>query len=157
MKRIFVLLLVLCLMLGCLTGCKKNKNDNQISTPSSDNTTEESSENTSEESNDNTTEEENVYPYSHPLTGEPLKEPWSGQIVAVMVNNIKQAMPQHGVSEADIVFEMEEEGSVTRNMALFSNISEVGPIGSIRSTRTYFVSLAEAFDAYLVTSSTDFG
>lgn len=150
MKRIFVLLLVLCLMLSCLVGCKKNKNDNQISTPSSDSTTEESSGNTSEESSETTTEEEEVYPYSHPLTGEPLKEPWSGQIVAVMVNNIEKSMPQHSLSEADIVFEMEEEGSITRNMALYSNISEVGPIGSIRSARTYFVSLAEAFDAYLV-------
>ena len=150
MKRTIVLLLVICLMLSCLVGCKKNKNDNQMDTPSSDNTTEESSENTSEESSETTTEEEEVYPYSHPLTGEPLKEPWSGKIVAVMTNNIQKSMPQHGMSEADIVFEMEEEGSITRNMALFTDIADVGPIGSIRSARTYFVSVAEAFDAYLV-------
>ena len=150
MKRILVLLLTLCLILSCFVGCKKNKTNDQIDN-SVGNTTESStdtSENTTE-TTEETTEEE-VYLYSHPLTGEPLKEPWSGQIVAVMVNNIEKSMPQHSLSEADIVFEMEEEGSITRNMALFSDVSKVGPIGSIRSARTYFVSVAEAFDAYLV-------
>ena len=153
MKRILVLLLTLCLVLSCLAGCKKNKSDDQIdnsgsSTTESSETTTESSETTTE-SSEETTEQE-VFPYTHPLTGEPLKKPWSGQIVAVMTNNIEKSMPQHGLSQADIVYEMEEEGSITRNMALFSDVSKVDAIGSIRSARTYFVSVAEAFDAYLV-------
>ncbi len=148
MKRILVLLLTLCLVLSCLVGCKKKKTENPTPESSSESTTE-SSENTTE-SSETTTEEEEVFLYTHPLTGEPLKEPWSGQIVAVMTNNIEKSMPQHGLSQADIVYEMEEEGSITRNMALFSDLSDVGGIGSIRSARTYFVSVAEAFDAYLV-------
>ena len=153
MKRILVLLLTVCLILSCLVGCKKNKPDDQIdnsanNTTQSSNSTTDTSESTTE-TTEETTEEE-IFPYTHPLTGEPLKEPWSGKIVAVMTNNIEKSMPQHGMSEADIVFEMEEEGSITRNMALFSDVSKAGPIGSIRSARTYFVSVAEAFDAYLV-------
>ena len=88
--------------------------------------------------------------YRHPLTGQPLSEPWSGQIAAVMVNNIKDSMPQYSLSQADIIYEIEEESSITRNMALFSDLSKVGTIGSIRSARTYFVSVAAAYDAYLV-------
>ena len=88
--------------------------------------------------------------YRHPLTGEVLEQPWSGQLAAVMVNNIKAAMPQHGLSQADIIYEIEEESSITRNLAIYSDVSQVGTIGSIRSTRTYFVSVARAYDAYLV-------
>ena len=148
MKRILVLILTLCLLLSCFVGCKKKKNETPTGESSSESTTESSE--TTTESSETTTEEEEVYAYTHPLTGEPLKEPWSGHIVAVMTNNIEKSMPQHGLSQADIVFEMEEEGSITRNMALFSDLSDVGPIGSIRSARTYFVSLAAAYDAYLV-------
>lgn len=88
--------------------------------------------------------------YRHPLTGAGLEQPWSGQMVAVMVNNIKPAMPQSGLSQADMIFEMEEEGGATRNMALYSDVSKLNAIGSVRSARTYFVSVAAAYDAYLV-------
>lgn len=88
--------------------------------------------------------------YRHPLTGEVLEEAWSGQLTAVMVNNIKAAMPQHGLSQADIIYEIEEESSITRNMAIYSDVSKAGTLGSVRSTRTYFVSVARSFDAYLV-------
>lgn len=88
--------------------------------------------------------------YRHPLTGAPLEAPWSGQIAAVMVNNIKDSMPQHGLTGADIIYEIEEESSITRNMALYTDLAAVEQIGSIRSTRTYFVSVAAAFDAYLI-------
>ena len=89
-------------------------------------------------------------PKRHPLTGEMLEEDWSGQIAAVMVNNVKAALPQYGLSQAEVIYEIEEEGGATRNMALFSDVSKIGKIGSIRSTRTYFVSIAAAYDAYLV-------
>lgn len=151
MKRLFALLLVLSLL---LCGCGGGKTPE---TPSSDATedTQESVQENTQESTEETVEqtEEMTEPpvlYRHPLTGEPLDAPWSGQMVAVMVNNIKDSMPQHGLSDADIVYEIQEEGSVTRNMAIYSDISKVSSIGSIRSARTYFVSVAVAYDAYLV-------
>lgn len=150
MKRILLLLLALCMMLSLFVGCKKNKPDDQLA-DNGNNTTDSSTNDTTEDSSEETEETtEEVVLYRNPLNGQPLKEPWSGQIVAVMANNIEKSMPQHGLSQADIVYEMEEEGSITRNMALYSDVSKVGPLGSIRSARTYFVSVAEAFDAYLV-------
>ena len=86
----------------------------------------------------------------NPLTGAMLDGTWSGQIAAVMVNNIRDAMPQYGLSQADVIYEIEEESGITRNMALYSDVSKVNKIGSIRSTRTAFVSVAAAYDAYLV-------
>ena len=137
MKKLTVVLLVLALLLsGC--GCSKK--------PATDPTE------ASTAPTEATTPPATLPPQEanrHPLTGEKLTEPWSGQIVAVKVNNIRDAMPQHGISQADVVYEIEEEGT-TRNMALYSDISKVDRIGSIRSTRTYFVSVAAAYDAYLV-------
>lgn len=143
MKRITAVLLVLTLLLslvlsGC--GCKKK-------------TTEPSTTEATQAVTEATTPAATLPPQEanrHPLTGEILAEPWSGQIVAVMVNNVQPALPQYGLSQADVIYEIEEEGSATRNMALYSDVSKIGQIGSIRSTRTYFVSVAAAYDAYLV-------
>ena len=141
MKRITSILLVLTVLLSLLlSGCGCSKKPATEPTEATQTPTEA------------TTPGTTLPPqgaYRHPLTGEKLTEPWSGQIVAVKVNNIRDAMPQHGVSQADVVYEIEEEGT-TRNMALYTDISKVDRIGSIRSTRTYFVSVAAAYDAYLV-------
>ena len=145
-----VLVLVLIIGMVLLTGKRENPSVD-TSTGSSTGSTESSEvTNSSEESSEESTEDELSAQYRHPLTGERLSQPWAGQLVAVMTNNIKYAMPQHGLSQADIVYEIQEEGDITRNMAIFSDLSKVGNIGSIRSTRTYFVSVAASFDAYLV-------
>ena len=137
MKKLTVVLLVLALLLsGC--GCSKKPAE---TTPT---------ETTPVPPTQATVSTENGVSYRHPLTGELMDQPWSGQLVAVMVNNIKQSMPQHGLSQADIIYEIEEESSITRNLAIYSDLSKVGTIGSIRSTRTYFVSVAASYDAYLV-------
>ena len=85
-----------------------------------------------------------------PLTGETLAQPLTGRLFAVSVNNIKAAMPQHGISQADVYCEMLAEGSVTRCLGIFSDLSAVEKLGSIRSARIYTVSLAQMFDAILV-------
>ena len=59
-------------------------------------------------------------------------------------------MPQHGIGQADIVYEMLVEGGATRCLAVFSDISDVEKLGSIRSARIYTVSLVQSCDAILV-------
>ena len=159
MKRITALLLALTLLL-CGCGGKKETPAATESTPTTQTTQPtETAQPTAPTQPTETTEPttpptEPTQPtepaYRHPLTGQPLSEPWSGQIAAVMVNNIKDSMPQYGLSQADIIYEIEEESSITRNMALYSDVSKIGNIGYIRSARTYFVSVAAAYDAYLV-------
>ena len=50
--------------------------------------------------------------YYHPLTGVGMDEDISRlRPVAVMINDLKAAQPQLGVSQADIIYEMPAEGS----------------------------------------------
>lgn len=87
--------------------------------------------------------------YINPLTGEPTaKAP--GRIFAVTINNIIDAMPQCGVEKADVVYEILAEGGITRCLALYTDPSVAGPVGSIRSTRPVLVDLAMAYDAIYV-------
>ncbi len=88
--------------------------------------------------------------YTNPLTGEPLEAPMMNRPFAVMFNNIKAAMPQHGVSQADILYEILAEGNITRCMGIFSDLSQVGALGSIRSARKYYVDIAQSYDSVYV-------
>ena len=143
MKRRIALILVLCLML-CACGKKEPE---PTTVPTTEPTTAPTTEPTTEPT---TAPTEPVVLYRHPLTGAPLEEPWSGQAVAVMINNLKKAMPQKGISQADIFYEMEVEGDITRCLAVFPDLSKVADIGPVRSARTYFNSLAVAYAAPLV-------
>lgn len=88
--------------------------------------------------------------YQHPLTGEALAEPMLQRPIAVMLNNIKVAMPQHGVSQADILYEVLAEGGVTRCVGIFTDLENLEKVGSIRSARKYFVQLAQGYGAAYV-------
>ncbi len=88
--------------------------------------------------------------YQNPLNGQPMAEPYTGRPVAVMLNNIRAAMPQHGVSQADILYEVLAEGGITRCMGIFSDITQVSQVGSIRSARKYYVDLARGYHALFV-------
>ena len=67
-----------------------------------------------------------------PFTGEPV--PALGPVLAVKIDNIKQARPPTGLRSADIVYVLPVEGGLSRLMAVFS--SRFPPvIGPVRSAR----------------------
>ncbi len=68
--------------------------------------------------------------------------------IAVMVSNAGESLPQYGISQADVIFEMHVEGDMTRLMALYADYTQVPDIGSVRSCRYYFPAVALGFDAY---------
>ena len=85
------------------------------------------------------------------LTGLPCTpEARAARPIAVMINNNKVSYPQESVSMADIVYECDMEGGVTRLMAIFSDWSNLGRVGSMRSARNYFIDLAMSHDAIYV-------
>lgn len=89
--------------------------------------------------------------FYNPLTGLPVSEDAAdNRPYAIMLNNIKAAQPLLGISEADILIEIPVEGGITRLMALYQDISAVGKIGSIRSARTYYVEIAQGYDAVYI-------
>ena len=67
--------------------------------------------------------------------------------VAVMLNNIEDALPMSGVSNADVIYECVVEGGLTRMMGIFENYDKLDKIGSVRSCRNYFVYCALEYDA----------
>ena len=86
--------------------------------------------------------------FVNPLTGLAEEEDVSGnRPVAVMLNNLKKALPQCGVSRADIIYEAPAEGGITRMMGVFQSVEGVGEIGTVRSARPYYVELAMGLDA----------
>lgn len=96
--------------------------------------------------------------YTNPLTGEKnlTLEESKQQPVAVMINNISIAQPvQTGVNKADIVYETEVEGGITRLMAVFQNINKVSRVGTIRSARYVYVDLALGHNAVYLHSGQD--
>ncbi len=71
--------------------------------------------------------------------------------VAVTVNNISVAQSvQTGLGEADIVYETEVEGGITRLVAVYQDISKVEKIGTVRSARYAFIDLAMGHNAIFV-------
>lgn len=79
----------------------------------------------------------------HPLTGLPYIElPRPGapagmpQVLAVKIDNTRNALPQAGVEEADLVYVEEVEYGMTRLAAIFSTTipARIGPVRSARIT-----------------------
>ena len=145
MKRFLALLLALCLI---LCGCGKKTPDETTAATTQAPTTEAPTTEapTTEAPTTEATEPINLI---HPLTGEQLDEPFTGRPVASTLNNAVSAMPQHGISEADWVFEVETEGGITRCLGIFTDLENIGTIGPVRSARTYFISLSASFGAPL--------
>lgn len=129
MKRYFAVLLALVLVLCSACGGPKSEAPNV--------------------SNGKT--ETQTQTYYAPLTGEKLDAaPENTRPYAVMINNIIYAQPQVGISNADMIYEIPAEGGITRMMAIFSHIDDVESVGSIRSLRPYYLSVALSYDAIVI-------
>ncbi len=68
---------------------------------------------------------------------------------AVMINNNHSAWPQCGLQDAYLVYEIIVEGGITRMMALYKD-ADTAKIGSVRSSRHYFIDYVQENDAIYV-------
>lgn len=69
----------------------------------------------------------------------------NSRTIAVMIENSPDSRPQSGLIYADMVYEVVDEGGVTRYVAVFSsNDAEI--IGPVRSARIYYAEIARSFD-----------
>ena len=87
-------------------------------------------------------EEEQVIQKPKTLSG-------SSRPIAVMIDNHINAMPQAGLLEADIVYEIIVEGGETRLMLILQD-KDLDKIGPVRSSRHYFLDYALENDAIYV-------
>ena len=137
MKRLISIVLLMSLM---LCACGKKPAETTLST-----TEETVTASTAGEVTEKPTEVSALY--RHPLTGEPQDKPFLERPVSVSLNNIVDAMPQLGIGGADILYEIETEGGITRCLGIFSDYKDLPKIGAVRSARTYFVNVSLAYDA----------
>lgn len=126
-KKIFGI--VLCLMLLItMVGCGKvEPKDNEN--------------NNNNNNNDNTQEEQNNEKKLSIIDVNSKTRPY-----AVMINNIAEARPTAGLQDAYLVYEIVVEGGITRYLALFKDV-DVAKIGSVRSSRHYYLDYAMENDA----------
>ena len=68
---------------------------------------------------------------------------------AIQFSNFKTVRNQWGIGQADIVYEAFVEGGITRFLAIGENFSG-DRIGSVRSSRHYFVSFADEYDSIYI-------
>ncbi|MBD5454381.1 MAG: DUF3048 domain-containing protein, partial [Lachnospiraceae bacterium] len=69
--------------------------------------------------------------------------------VTIMIPNTKTAA-QYGISNADVLYECNVEGSITRLMALFQDWSDFDRLGNVRSCRDYYVYWSFEWDAFYI-------
>ena len=131
-KRFLALGMSAAMFLSVFSGCGKGEQLTQETTVA-----------------ETTTEKEIVLTDYNRLTGlDDLSEEAKGKRpVAVMINNIKVSLPQYGIADADIMFECEVEGGITRMMAVYADYTKVPDVCSVRSCRYYFPILAHGLDA----------
>lgn len=149
MKRLFCLLLVLCLM---LTGCGKKAAEVPATEATTVPTTKATEPPTTEATEPPTTEETKpAEPVAivNPLTGEPLEAPYTGRPVAFSLNNIYDCLPQSGLQYLDWMFEVETEGGITRCVGIMTDPAKAEAVGPIRSCRSYFLNLSVSYNAPL--------
>lgn len=92
----------------------------------------------------------------NPLTGQlyPDEDALNRRTLIVKISNYPPIVrPQHGVNSADVVFEYEAEGGVTRFAALFRSQSPER-VGSVRSARLMDMDLVTMYRALLAYSGT---
>ncbi len=89
--------------------------------------------------------------FVNPLTGLACESDLSNKRpAAVMINNIKVACPQEGVAQADILYECLAEGGITRLLMVATDYDSLGTVGSVRSSREYYIDFAKNHDAIYV-------
>lgn len=89
---------------------------------------------------------------SCPLTGVKYgadQEAWwkTHEPMGVMIENSSPARPQSGINAADVTYEAEAEGGITRTLNIFY-CQDAGIIGPVRSARTYFLDWVSEYGNY---------
>lgn len=144
MKKYIAALLALSLM---LCGCTAAPAETQPATEAPTEHTEAATEPTQEPTEPPTEEPTEPAPqFFNPLTGIPQDTPSDKRIVSVSIGNTPDAMPTHGLNQADIVFEMYVNHLATRLLALYTDVSDVEAIGSVRSHRYHFTDISLSYD-----------
>lgn len=159
MKRKF-LILILAAALLTVPGCGKDEPEELEATTPVWEPTDEPEESTEEESEEEIEEES---PYLYPvieerevvdgkmqsyLTGEWMDEAIANRRpIAVSIPNQKSCLPQYGITNASVIYQVPLRDNLTRLFCLFEDFDDLDRIGPVRSIRDYMVYDALEHDA----------
>lgn len=152
MKRLQVLLLVALSSTLLLFGCGKKQEE--VIEPVVEQVIDEAPETVEEAEETQEATDEDVPPEEgmvrSRITNEWVKEDVNNtRPITVMIPNTKTAS-QYGISQADVLYECNVEGSITRLMALFQDWSNFDRLGNVRSCRDYYVYWSFEWDAFYI-------
>lgn len=151
MKR-FQLLLLVALSSALLFGC--GKKTAEVFEPIVDQVIEDEPEETDETDKTDEEADEDIPPAEGMVRSRITNEWVTEEInntrpVTVMIPNTKTAA-QYGIARADVLYECNVEGSITRLMALFQDWSNFDRLGNVRSCRDYYVYWSFEWDAFYI-------
>lgn len=87
---------------------------------------------------------------ANPLTGLAEGATQGAKPLAIMIDNVKTALPQRGLAAADIIFEAVTESGITRLLAFYSDYTTIPEIGPVRSARDQHVQIMMPLNALYV-------
>lgn len=70
--------------------------------------------------------------------------------IAVMMPTDSVAQPQYAIGSAGVLYEIMEEGQISRQMAIIEGWQDFEKIGNIRSIRAYYVPVGMEWDSIIV-------
>lgn len=70
--------------------------------------------------------------------------------IAVMMPTDKAAQPQYNIGNASVLYEIMEEGNISRQMAVIEGWQDLEKIGNVRSCRDYYLYAACEWDPILI-------
>ena len=84
-------------------------------------------------------------------TNEPVTAAQAGQRpIAVMMPTDRAAQPSYGIGHAKVLYEIMEEGEISRQLAIIDDWHALPRIGNIRSCRAYYLRIATEWDPILI-------
>lgn len=151
MKKIASIILLIVIAIA-VTGCKKEKpyEEDKVIQDIEDKSNLTPSKAITPEPTPESIEETHEGEMRSTLTGlwVPI-ESGSKRPYAIQFSNFKTVRNQWGIGQADIVYEALVEGGITRLLAIGENFTG-DRIGSVRSSRHYFASFADEYDAIYI-------
>lgn len=87
-----------------------------------------------------------------PLTGLPLQAGQNAvrRPLGVILDNVRVALPQRGLANASLVYEVVAESGITRLLAIYDDYTKLPEVGPVRSARDPQVQLAIPLGAMLL-------
>ena len=84
-------------------------------------------------------------------TNEPVTAAQAGQRpIAVMMPTDRAAQPSYGIGHAKVLYEIMEEGEISRQLAIIDDWQGLSRIGNVRSCRAYYLPIATEWDPILI-------